>query len=191
MILMLFRARDGGRRRLWTWFEFMQMAWKNASSALTVIQAALGCSEWRNPLRFVQLIRASILSLFCVLAYHFLEGDAYMALARVVVWAIRWRDSAIIPSIEGCWVLMMRQRTALYLYVIPTKHPCANPLTHPFNPSIYPPFQSIISQILLSRQTSVAIFIITDDVWLSSVLFAVQKNYICCLYFWAEIPCLD
>src|SRR6218665_4039953 len=72
----------------------MQMAPNSALAALTAIPSALGCSGWRNPLRFIRLKRASILSLFCALANPHHAGDAYMALDRVVAWATRWRESA-------------------------------------------------------------------------------------------------
>src|SRR6218665_3533937 len=85
MILMLLW------KLLSTWFGFMQMA---LNSALAVIPSALGCSGWRNPLRFIRLIRASILSLFCALANPHHARDAYMALDRVVAWATRWRESS-------------------------------------------------------------------------------------------------
>src|SRR6218665_1103056 len=75
----------------------MQMALNSALSALAAIPSAVGCSGWRNPLRFVQFIRASILSLFCALANPHHVGDAYMALNRVVAWATRWRESADNP----------------------------------------------------------------------------------------------
>ena len=88
MILMLLW------KLLSTWFGFMQMA---LNSALAVIPSALGCSGWRNPLRFIRLIRASILSLFCALANPHHAGDAYVALNRVVAWATWWRESADNP----------------------------------------------------------------------------------------------
>src|SRR6218665_93044 len=72
----------------------MQMA---LNSALAAIPSALGCSGWRNPLRFIRFRRASILSLFCTLANPHHAGDAYMALDRVVAWATRWRESAGTP----------------------------------------------------------------------------------------------
>src|SRR6218665_4082083 len=72
----------------------MQMALNSALSALAAMPSALGCSGWRNPLRFIWLIRASILFLFCTLANPHHAGDAYMALDRVVAWAMRWRESA-------------------------------------------------------------------------------------------------
>src|SRR6218665_4104453 len=75
----------------------MQMALKSALSALAAILSALGCSGWRNPLRFIRLIRASILSLFCALANPHHGGDAYMALDTVLAWATRWRESASNP----------------------------------------------------------------------------------------------
>src|SRR6218665_2492277 len=75
----------------------MQMALNSALSALAAIPSALECSGWRNALRFIRLIRASILSLFCALANPQHAGDAYIALDRVVAWATRWRESADNP----------------------------------------------------------------------------------------------
>src|SRR6218665_2714179 len=72
----------------------MQMALNSALSALAAIPSALGCSGWRNSLRFIRLTRASILSMFCALENPHHAGDAYMALDRVVAWATRWRESA-------------------------------------------------------------------------------------------------
>ena len=70
------------------------MELNNASSDLAAIPSALGCSGWRNPLRFIRFIKASILSLFCAVANPHHAGDGYMALDRVVAWATRWRESA-------------------------------------------------------------------------------------------------
>src|SRR6218665_2386753 len=75
----------------------MQMALNSALSALAAIPSALGCSRWRKPLRFIRLIRPSILSLFCALANPHHAGEAYMALDRVVAWVTRWRESGDNP----------------------------------------------------------------------------------------------
>src|SRR6218665_2532975 len=91
MILMLLWVQKETTKYM---VGFKQMA---LNSALAAIPSALGCSGWRNPLRFIQLIRASILSLFCALANPHHAGDAYMSLDRVVAWATRWRESADNP----------------------------------------------------------------------------------------------
>src|SRR6218665_3898030 len=72
----------------------MQMQLNSTLSALAAIPSALGCSGWRNPLRFIRFIRASIVSLFYMLANPHHAEDAYMALDRVVARATRWRESA-------------------------------------------------------------------------------------------------
>src|SRR6218665_818717 len=97
----------------------MQMALNSALSALAAIPSALGCSGWRNPMRFIRLTRASILSLFSALANPHHAGDAYMALVRVVAWATRWRESADNPFDRSVLrALMMRQRTGpIYVLV--------------------------------------------------------------------------
>src|SRR6218665_1077794 len=101
----------------------MQMARNSALSALAAIPSALGCSGWRNPLRFIRLIRASILSLLCALANPHHAGDAYMAPDSVVVWATRWRESAgnsfDRSALRAYNDDEMRQRTGLYLCVGP------------------------------------------------------------------------
>src|SRR6218665_928915 len=101
----------------------MQMALDIALSGLAAIPSALRCSGWRNPLRFIRLIIASISSLFCALANPHHAEDAHMALDRAVAWATRWRESAGNPfdrSVLRAYTMMMsRQRTGLYLCVGP------------------------------------------------------------------------
>ena len=76
MILMLLWARKEARPTKYM-VRFMQMA---LNSALSAIPSALGCSGWRNHLRFIRFIRASILSLFYTLANPHHAGNGHMEL---------------------------------------------------------------------------------------------------------------
>src|SRR6218665_3818503 len=93
MILMLLWARKEATKHM------VRVHADGTLSALAATPSALGCSGWRNPLHFIRLIRASIMSLFCALVNPHHAGNAYIALDRVVAWAwaTRWRESADNP----------------------------------------------------------------------------------------------